>query len=203
MLKLKYKQKYLKYKNKYLHIKSQTGGSLQMVLALSLSILLGPPQQPHAVILRNLLNEVGDDNVRIGILQDLLDNPPRDNDAKNFMFDRIIRWIHTLPLVQLEENMNYLRRTLEQISQIRPVTPVQADSLVDMVISLAILLTSNRMVNYEGLRTNMRLLIARHAQEYPWLVQPLTNMLTNLDVDNLKNSFDILNININTPRDRG
>ena len=90
MLKLKYKQKYLKYKNKYLHIKSQTGGSLQMVLALSLSILLGQPQQPHGVILRNLLNEVGDDNVRIGILQDLLDNPPRDNDAKNFMFDRII-----------------------------------------------------------------------------------------------------------------
>ena len=200
MLNLKYKQKYLKYKSKYLHIKSQTGGSLQMVLALSLSILLGQPQQPHGVILSNLLNEVGDDNVRIGILQDLLDNPPRDNDAKNVMFDRIIRWIHTLPLVQLEENMNYLHSTLEQIG---PDTPVQADSLVDMVISLAILLTSNQMVNYEGLRTNMRLLIARHAQEYPWLVQPLTNMLTNLDVDNLKNSFNILNININTPRDRG
>ena len=200
MLKLKYKQKYLKYKNKYLHIKSQTGGSLQMVLALSLSILLGQPQQPHGVILRNLLNEVGDDNVRIGILQDLLDNPPRDNDAKNFMFDRIIRWIHTLPLVQLEENMNYLRRTLEQIGR---DTPVQADSLVEMVILLAILLTSNRVVNYVGLLTNMRLLITRHAEEYPWLVQPLTNMLTNLDVDNLKNSFDILNININTPRERG
>jgi hypothetical protein len=144
MLNLKYKQKYLKYKSKYLHIKSQTGGSLRMVLALSLSILLGPPQQFHTDILRNLLNEVRDDNVRIGILQDLRDNPLRDNDAKNVMFDRIIRWIHTLPLVQLEENMNYLRRTLEQIG---PDTPVQADSLVQMVISLAILLVSKSISN--------------------------------------------------------
>jgi hypothetical protein len=115
-----------------------------MVLALSLSILLGPPQQFHTDILRNLLNEVRDDNVRIGILQDLRDNPLRDNDAKNVMFDRIIRWIHTLPLVQLEENMNYLRRTLEQIG---PDTPVQADSLVQMVISLAILLVSKSISN--------------------------------------------------------
>ena len=194
MLNLKYKQKYLKYKNKYLHIKSQIGGSISQVLALTLSILLGPPQAPHAVLLRELRDERVNDIVLSRILEELMNNPPQTNNAKRLIFSNIIAWVHALPQVQLEENMNYLRRTIYQINQTGPDTQVESNSLISMVILLAMLLTSNQVAD-DDLLTNMRQLLAQHVLTHRWL-QPLTNMLLNLNVAILTNSFEELLINL-------